>query len=42
MNVRFKELFNTPEEFVISKGEVLSKFICNKNNYFLIFNYNNY
>lgn len=31
MNVGFKEVFNTPEEFVISKGEVLSKFIWNKN-----------
>lgn len=37
MNVRFKEVFNTPEEFVISKGEVLSKFIWNKNIHFLIF-----
>lgn len=37
MNVRFKEEFNTPEEFIISEGEVLSKFIWNKNIYFLIF-----
>ena len=37
MNVRFKEVFNTPEQFVISKGEVLSKFIWNKNIHFLIF-----
>ena len=37
MNVRFKEEFNTPEEFIISEGEVLSKFIWNKNIHFLIF-----
>ena len=37
MNVRFKEVFNTPEEFEISEGEVLSKFIWNKNIHFLIF-----
>lgn len=37
MIVRFKEVFNTAEEFVISKGEVLSKFLWNKNNHFLIF-----
>ena len=37
MNVKFKEVFNTPEEFEISEGEVLSKFIWNKNIHFLIF-----
>lgn len=37
MNVKFKEVFNTPKEFEISEGEVLSKFIWNKNIHFLIF-----
>ncbi|MBE6150474.1 MAG: hypothetical protein E7162_01470 [Firmicutes bacterium] len=41
MNVSFKEIFNTPEEFIISKGEVLSKFIWNKKNYYLVFKQDN-
>ena len=41
MNVRFKEEFNTPEEFIISEGEVLSKFIWNKNIHFLVFKQDN-
>lgn len=30
MNVKFKEVFSSPEDFEISKGEVLSKFTWNK------------
>ena len=41
MNVSFKEIFNPPEEFIISKGEVLSKFIWNKKNYYLVFKQDN-
>lgn len=37
MNVKFKEVFSSPEDFEISKGEVLSKFTWNKKNYYLIF-----
>ena len=37
MNVKFKEVFNSPEDYSISKGEVLSKFTWNKKNYYLIF-----
>ena len=32
MNVKFKEVFNSPEDYSISKGEVLSKFTWNKKN----------
>ena len=37
MNVKFKEVFNSPEDFAISNGEVLSKFVWDKKNYYLIF-----
>lgn len=37
MNVTFKEIYSNNDEFIISKGIVLSKFILNEKHYYLIF-----